>query len=131
MRDGAVVHSLLYETGPDRRFAHLELSTEAGLLTLHPEGDGTLHGNAVVDEGVEHVLGIPWDSDAVLLVEGSTVAAAAAAHLLGTETGERAAIMVHPDLSLESLVVREVLAEVSAEGVPVIEGGRDWPLELD
>src|SRR5689334_12470317 len=44
-------HSLLLETDPDGRFNHLELSTEGGLLTLHPEGDGTLHGNAVVDHG--------------------------------------------------------------------------------
>ena len=44
--------SLLLELDPDGRFSHLELSTAAGLLTLHPEPDGTLHGNAVTAEGI-------------------------------------------------------------------------------
>ena len=44
--DGAGLrHALLLETAPDGSFSHLELATPAGLLTLHPEGDGTLHGN--------------------------------------------------------------------------------------
>ena len=59
-REEGIVARLLLETDPDGRFAHLELSTAAGLLTLHPEGDGTLHGNAVTADGVEHVVGVPW-----------------------------------------------------------------------
>ena len=32
---------------PDGRFSHLELARADGLWTLHPEADGTLHGNHV------------------------------------------------------------------------------------
>ena len=39
-------------------FSHLELATPAGLLTLHPEGDGTLHGNAIEAGGIRHVAGL-------------------------------------------------------------------------
>ena len=60
--------SLLLETDPSGLFAHLELSTPTGLLTLHPETDGSLHGHAVVGErgeelGVEHVVGLAWTPD--------------------------------------------------------------------
>src|SRR5436189_2001251 len=60
--DESVVSSLLLELDPDGRFSHLELATTAGLLTLHPEGDGTLHGNAVTADGVHHVVAVPWAS---------------------------------------------------------------------
>src|SRR5689334_6864494 len=70
---GAVRHSLLLELDPDGRFSHLELSTAAGLLTLHPEGDGTLHGNAVTGDGVRHIAGWAWDAERAIEVEGSVV----------------------------------------------------------
>jgi hypothetical protein len=76
--DAGIRHSLLLEMGPDGRFAHLELSTADGLLTLHPEGDGTLHGNRVTSHGVEHVRGIAWDPGAIVLVDGSPVSRFAA-----------------------------------------------------
>src|SRR5262249_7602181 len=57
----AIRSSLLLELDPEGRFSHLELSTGAGLLTLHPEGDGTLHGNSVTSAGVGHVVALPWD----------------------------------------------------------------------
>src|SRR6185503_20526967 len=75
-------HSLLLESDPEGRFAHLELATDVGLLTLHPESDGSLHGNAIVDHGeahlrdatgVEHVRGLPWPADGIALVEGSLI----------------------------------------------------------
>jgi hypothetical protein len=127
-RDGMIVHSLLLETFPDGRFAHLELSTPAGLLTLHPEGDGTLHGNAVAGGGVRHVVGPAWPPGAVVLVEGSSIAMAAA----GASAGRRA-IVVHSDLSLESRVLggAEPWPAAEADGTPRIEGGASWPLELD
>jgi hypothetical protein len=76
-------HSLLLETAPGGRFSHLELAAPAGLLTLHPEPDGTLHGNVVEAGGIRHVTGLPWDADGVVDVEGSTIAGAACAGLLG------------------------------------------------
>src|SRR5215208_2384288 len=50
-----VFAALLLETHPTGTFAHLELATASGLLTLHPEGDDTLHGNVVASTGIEHV----------------------------------------------------------------------------
>ena len=78
-RDGVIVHSLLYETDRSRRFAHLELSIEGALLTLHPEGDGTLHGNRVSELGIDHVRGVPFPLGSWVLIDGSPVAAAAVA----------------------------------------------------
>jgi len=71
--DGAVISSLLLELDPRRRFSHLELATAVGLLTLHPEGDGSLHGNAVEATGVRHVVAVPWQPDDLLLVAGSPI----------------------------------------------------------
>jgi hypothetical protein len=76
--DQGIRHSLLLEIDSEGRFAHLELSTRAGLLTLHPEGDGTLHGNAVTARGVRPVRGMPWDRDAIVLVDGSVISRLAA-----------------------------------------------------
>ena len=78
-------HSLLLETGPGGRFGHLELATPAGLLTLHPEGDGTLHGNVIEVGGIRHVVGLAWDEAGVVDIEGSAIAAAACAQLLSAE----------------------------------------------
>ena len=73
--DGVVVVVAAPRDGSGRRFAHLELSTAAGLLTLHPERDGTLHGNAVTAAGMRHVVGLPWPADSLLVVHGSPISA--------------------------------------------------------
>ena len=137
-RDGAVVSSLLLETFPDRRFAHLELSTAAGLLTLHPEGDGTLHGNAITADGVRHVVGLPWPDGSLLVVHGSPIALAAAAWLAGAGVGEfpgeRPVVTVGPDLEVQPASVSvDALPRqaIDADGLPVLEGGRSWPLEIE
>src|SRR5436305_597602 len=77
----AVQHSLLLETSPDGRFSHLELARAGGLWTFHPEGNGSLHGNAVDRDRpeVRHVVGWPFAPDDVMLVEGSPLSAAAIA----------------------------------------------------
>ena len=80
--EGGLRHSLLLETAPDGAFSHLELATPAGLLTLHPEGDGTLHGNAIEAGGIRHVVGLPWEAGGVVDIEGSPVAGGAAPCLL-------------------------------------------------
>ena len=112
--EGDVISSLLLETDPGGRFLHTELSTAAGLLTLHPEGDGTLHGNAVVsaESVVEHVRGLPWDTDAVPLLHGSVVCLAAAIDLIGRSQGpfswiELPAVVIDLDLKLEARAVVE------------------------
>ncbi|HLO35059.1 MAG TPA: hypothetical protein VK194_03220, partial [Candidatus Deferrimicrobium sp.] len=146
---GAVATSLLLETDPAGQFAHLELATPSGLLTLHPEGDGTLHGHAIVSDGVEHVEGLAWDADGIVLLDGSTVCRLAAAALLadvvaaGTSKAHLA-VTIPPTLWIEVKPVRvervdaatwrfgteEPLA-VDDRGLPSLRGGEIWPLERD
>ncbi len=143
--DGGLRHSLLLETAPDGRFSHLELSTPAGLLTLHPEGDGTLHGNAVVTGGLRHVAGLAWDRDGLVEVAGSPVARAVMAHALELAPpapGDRRPMLrigQGLDLVVERVVVEAPSAGcwwlggdelVAADGLPILDGARDWPLEL-
>jgi hypothetical protein len=78
-RDGATESDLLLETAADGRPTRLELATSSGLLTLHPENDGSaLHGNTVTTAGVRHHT-LPWSAGHVLLVERSQLVEAAAA----------------------------------------------------
>ena len=145
----AVASSLLLETDPAGHFAHLELSTPSGLLTLHPEADGTLHGHAIVSDGVEHVAGLAWDADGVALLEGSTVCRLAAVAVMadavavGVSKGHLA-VVIPPTLWLEVKPIRiERLAPttwqfgteepfvVDSRGLPVLRGGEIWPLEHD
>jgi hypothetical protein len=136
-RDGAVVSSLLFETFPDRGFAHMELSTAAGLLTLHPETDATLHGNAVTAAGVEHVVGLPWPEGSLLIVHGSPIALAAAAWSLqggGAATGDQNVAMVDSSLRVRTTTVPVAgLARhpIDEDGLPILDGGQSWPLELE
>jgi hypothetical protein len=146
-RDVHVRSSLLLETDPEGRFSHMELSTASGLLTLHPEADGTLHGNTVAADGIEHVRGRPWDRDGIVLVEGSVIAAAAAAALLGRRQGTWTAGS-HPSvwipttlwLELQPARVERITEstwrigrsdplELDPDGLPVLADGATWPLE--
>lgn len=140
--------ALLLETDPGGRFTHLELATPAGLLTLHPEGDGTLHGNAVAADGLRHVVGLPWDADACVVVEGSTIAAAAIAHALrhvvapGAST-DRWILRIGMDLDLAGSrggirrletdrwqIGDDTTVALDPEGAPLLAGGTTWPMEL-
>lgn len=131
VRDDQVSSSLLLELDPAGRFAHLELSTAAGLLTLHPEGDGTLHGNAVTGDGVAHVEGLPWDPDGVVLVAGSSVCRAiAAAHGAPGAPG-RVALRIGADLGLMCDAVTPGDLGADERGLPRLADARTWPLERD
>ena len=141
----AVASSLLLETDPTGRFAHLELSTPSGLLTLHPEGDGTLHGHAIVSDGIEHVAGLPWDADGIAMLDGSTVcrlvAAAGLVDLVAVgESRGHLAVVIPATLWLEVKPVRvervddrtwrfggEEPFAVDGRGLPVLRGGEIWP----
>jgi hypothetical protein len=144
-----IAHSLLLETDPDGRFSHLELSTPSGLLTVHPEGDGTLHGHAVVSDGVEHVRGLAWEPDGIVVIDGSVIAVVAAAALLkplvaaGTSRAQHA-VAIPPTLWLAVGPVRVERAaggqwrlgdggpvEIDPAGLPRLAGGEIWDLESD
>ena len=132
VRDGAVVHSLLLELDPEGRFAHLELTTPAGLLTLHPEGDGTIHGNAITAAGITHVRGLPWDQDDVVLIDGSVVCAVVAVQWrLSRGAEDLGVVRVPVNLSLERERKSIERAPVDARGLPLLENAHQWPLEDD
>jgi hypothetical protein len=142
-----IAHSLLLETDPDGRFSHLELSTPSGLLTLHPERDGTLHGHAIVSDGIEHVAGLDWEPDGLIAIEDSVVCAMAAAHLLRPTLAAGSSLASHaawipPTLWVEIRPVRVGRAaggawqlgsggaiEIDPTGLPLLAGGEVWPLD--
>ncbi len=120
--------SLLLELAPDGRFSHLELSTAAGLLTLHPEPDGTLDGNAVTAEGMRHVVGLAWDPDGVVLLDGSTVCRAAA---VARERASTSCLRIGLNLALEVGSMSVDPSMSTSDGLPVLIDGASWPLEDD
>ena len=150
--DGILMGSLLLETGPDGSVAKLELTTAAGLLTVHPEGS-MIHGNVARAAGLEHVT-LPWPDRALLLVVGSPATAAAAARLLdphvgvgegrtfmGASIGVELAV-VPTTFRVARLAERRWVFVVAAtgdalavdlddDGIPSLAGGDTWPLELD
>ena len=74
-RDGVLIRSLLLEASTDGRPTRLEMTTRAGLLTLHPEPDqSALHGNVVTPGGVRH-LAFPWSQEHELFVVASPASA--------------------------------------------------------
>ena len=131
-RDGAVVHSLLLELDPEGRFAHAELTTPAGLLTLHPEGDNTLHGNAITRAGVTHVRGLPWGREDVVLIDGSVVSSVVAGHWqLARGLAALDVVRVQSDLSLARERGKLESAPVDGRGMPLLDDSQQWPVEED
>jgi hypothetical protein len=144
-------HSLLLETGPDRRFTHLEIAAADGLWTFHPEADGTLHGNAFggATNGVRHIDGWPFGPAAILLVTGSLISAASIAwHASGSvEAGGGVSVPgVVWGVGDEGLEVTIAIAierrsatswrigdapvvEIDGDGLPVLEAAEWHPLE--
>jgi hypothetical protein len=135
IRDGTIVSSLLLEVDPKGRFSHLELSTVTGLLTLHPEGDGTLHGNAVDASGVHHLVAVPWAPDDVLLVAGSPISRAATTPRANAprRNGVAMGVVVGLDLAVERRAIgrTERAVQLDPSGIPALPDGVSWPLELD
>ena len=123
----AVRSSLLLELAPDGRFSHLELTTAAGLLTLHPEADATLHGNAVTADGIHHVAGLKWDRDAAICLSGSTICLAAGRRPDGSRVVTW--LDVGLDLAFEMRVMRLDWTLVDPDGLPILEAAETWPLE--
>jgi hypothetical protein len=119
--DGAILSSLLYETDPERRFSHTELATPAGLLTLHPETDGTIHGNTITPGGV-HPVAADWDPGWGIAFEGDSFASA-----IGAWAG--VGLIVARDLSWGWGKVDAPVLELDERGVPRLAEAEEWPLE--
>lgn len=151
-RDGALETAMLLEVGLDGRPSRLELATAAGLLTLHPEAAGWLHGNVVMPDGVRH-LTFAWSHEHELEVEGHAITMAVTAGRLGRSTpvGEGRTVpvvVVSPDLAVRERSRRHVRVDkatwqidreghrfdvtIDERGLPIWSGeAAEWPLELE
>lgn len=151
-REGVLVRSLLLETSTDGRPTRLEVTTSAGLLTLHPEPDeSALHGNVVTADGIRH-LSLDWSPDHEIAVDGSPACIAVMIGWLGASLpsgGEREIPVVVIDDELvprsgrllgrrldeggwelvdPSSGATERLA-LDGAGRPVLQQPSTWPLE--
>lgn len=143
-RGGAIVTHTL-ETDPAGRFVRLESASGSGLLTLHREVDGSVHGNRIQPSGVDH-LAIPAPAPERALVGSSTVGTGALVAGLGPIDGPSGIDVIEV---LDDLGVRIAGCSVSRgdggawevrtgrrvsrirvddDGLPVGEG-ESWPLE--
>lgn len=150
-RDGSIVHSLLLETDAERRFSHLELSVPGVLVTLHPEPDGTLHGNRVTTDGagIDHLVGHPIGVTGLVRVAGSVLGDASIAWALSGVIASPGAIhrpmvVIDPAGRVGPVGPVELERErdggwrigggepfrVTEDGVPVLAHGRIVPLEV-
>ncbi len=153
IRAGVLASSMLLEVGVDGRPTRLELTTSAGLLTLHPESTGSLHGNAVTEGGVRH-LTFDWGDDHGLEIDGLPIPSAVTASRLAARipVGEGTTVPV-VRIAGDDLTVhvtkrryrrldgttwriegdgREETLAIDGRGLPVWPGvAGEWPLELD
>ena len=55
----SLAHAVTIETGHAGQWLRLEVAAPAGLLSLHPDRDGSINGNVISETGVRHVaLGV-------------------------------------------------------------------------
>ncbi|HEX5148403.1 MAG TPA: hypothetical protein VFW02_04930 [Candidatus Limnocylindrales bacterium] len=150
---GVLTSSMLLEVDVDGRPGRLELTTPAGLLTLHPEATGSLHGNAVTPGGVRH-LTFAWSDEHGLEIDGLPIPTAVTAGRLAATipVGEGTTVPV-VGIALDDLTVhaaerryrrldrttwriegggREETLAIDGRGLPVWPGtAGEWPIELE
>ncbi len=143
--------SLLLETDGQGAWQRLEISGADGLLTLHPEGDGSIHGNIASRTGVRHIslgkLKPPRvDVAGSLVVEAALCWSLARQMRLGESRVLQVASVSEPvSVSLAELTIerrttatwelrdgdRRRLVELDETGLPVAHvGAEHWPLEV-
>ena len=139
---------MLFEVDRAGRPSRLELTTPAGMLTLHPSADQReIHGNVVsaTGEGVRP-LAFPWGPEHELEVVGRPLASAVALHRRRAEVsvgqgGEFDVLSIDRGLQVaaerrrferlseDRWRVGSLELEIDADGLPI--GGPRWPLEAD
>jgi hypothetical protein len=142
--------TLLLETDSQGAWQRLEIGSVDGLLTLHPEGDGSIHGNIASRDGVRH-LSLGKLKPPRIDVPGSLVVEAALCWSLARHMrlGESKVVAVASIAEPESVGLAEVtverrttatwelrdggrrrLVELDDSGLPVAHlGAEHWPLE--
>lgn len=152
-RDGNLVRSLLLEVSGVDRPTRLEITTAAGLLTLHPEPDESgLHGNVVRSDGVDH-LAFAWSPEHELLVLGSPASATITLRRLAGRIvvgATRTFEVLQIDDALDPRPARWIVERIARhawhlrdadgqeerrltvddEGRPLLTGALSWPLEV-
>jgi hypothetical protein len=151
--DGRITHALLFEATAGGRPIRLELTTERGMLTLHPDADErSAHGNVVHVAGVRPLV-LPWSPDHAIEIVGRPIASAVMlarmARSVAVGEGETVSVLaVDPILAVRpgTRLVRRLAErrwevadlgagrsfelELDADGVPRFGAGDDdWPLE--
>ncbi|HEX8026260.1 MAG TPA: hypothetical protein VF484_08645 [Candidatus Limnocylindrales bacterium] len=142
--------SLLLETDSQGAWQRLEIGSADGLLTLHPEGDGSVHGNVASRTGVRHLalgkLKPPRvDMPGSLVVEAALCWNLSRQMRLGETRVVQVASVVEPvTVALAEITVerrttatwelrdgdRRRLVELDESGLPVAHvGAEHWPLE--
>jgi hypothetical protein len=151
-RHEALLASLLLEVGLDGRPSRLELASPAGLLTLHPEATGGLHGNVATAGGVGH-LAFAWSDAHELEVEGLPIPTAVtvrrlAGSLAAGEGRTVPVVSVALDLSVGAGTRRFARVDgttwridggpvprtltIDDRGIPTwVRDAWEWPLELE
>ena len=146
--EGTISHVLLLELDPAGRPNRLELTTPAGLLTLHPSSDGQeIHGNVVTTtgEGVRP-LAFDWGPEHELEVAGRPLATLVALHrrrdrvplgasedvaVLAIGPGLDVAVATRRVTRLAATRWRAGAAELEMDEDGLTLGGVRWPLEPD
>lgn len=150
--DGELAEVLAVETGPSGALTRLEMTTAAGLLTLHPAGSPVrLHGNVVRAGGVEPVS-LPWSPAHALFAGASPLTAAVAAGgpavVAGVGEGRTIrAVEIGPGLVVREATWRiahtsptrwrmlaadggpSLLLVLDTDGLPAGDEAASWPLE--
>lgn len=147
---GGVAHAVTMETGHAGQWLRLEVAAPAGLLSLHPDRDGSINGNLVSEAGVRHIaLGAvePPLVDVrdslvaetalcralervVTAGEGSTVSVVRVSSTLDVEVSELQ--VMRTDARIWELTDADGIRTVSMgdRGAPVtVDAGAKWPLE--
>ena len=123
---GDVRHAGLIELDTTGRFARLELASGAGMLTLHPAGDGrTAHGNVVRADAVDP-LEVAWPDAVGLSIAGDAFGSAL---VPGASAGE--GWTVTAALSLRWAAHAESGLSVDDRAVPILVDAHEWALETD
>ncbi len=145
-----VARSLTLETDGQGAWQRLEIDGASGLLSLHPESDGSIHGNVASRTGVRH-LSVGVVKPPRVDVPGSLVVEAALCWSLSQQirVGEHrtfsiASVAEPVNVGLSELTVdrrttgtwelhdgdRRRLVEIDEAGLPVAHvGSQRWPLE--
>ncbi len=128
-----ILQALLLELDRDGRPTRLELATAAGMLTLHPEADGSaIHGNVVGQAGVSP-LAFAWSPATELEIARAPLGAAVAARRLAGRVPIGGAVEI-PVLAIDAdLGVsegRRVLRRLSASGWRLEGSGDERPASV-